>query len=58
MFPRSLHTLTLQYGPVSPRLDELLGEKFANHFSNNSDFDIFDIIEIQNQIWIDGHIHL
>ena len=35
---------------VSPKLHEFLGYKSAN-ISNNSDFDISDIIEIQN--WID-----
>ena len=38
---------------VSPKLNELFRDKFVNRISNNSDFDIFDIIEIQNRIWID-----
>ena len=35
---------------VSPKLYELLGEKFVIHFSNNADFSITGIIEIQNAI--------
>ena len=35
---------------VSPKLHELLGEKFTNHFSNNADISITEIIEIQNLI--------
>ena len=45
-------------GQVSPKLNELFGDKFANRISNNSDFDIFDIIEIQNRIQMDGRIDL
>ena len=36
--------------PVLRKLHEFLGYKFTNHISNNSDFDISDIIEIQNHI--------
>ena len=35
---------------VSPKLYELLGEKFTNHVSNNADFSITCIIEMQNLI--------
>ena len=42
-------------GRVSPKLDELLGDKFANRISNNLDF---DTIEIQNLIRTDGRIEL
>ena len=35
---------------VSPKLCELLGEKYVDHFSNNADISITDIIEIQNLI--------
>ena len=35
---------------VSPKLYELLGEKFTNHVSNNADFSITGIIEMQNLI--------
>ena len=34
----------------------LVSDKFANRISNNSDFDIFDIIGILNRILIDGRI--
>ena len=47
-----------QARPVSPKSHELLGDKFANSFSNNSDFDIFDTIEIQNRIRVNGRIDL
>ena len=47
-----------QARPVSPKSHELLGDKFANCISNNSDFDIFDTIEIQNRIRVNGHIDL
>ena len=40
---------------VSPKLDELLGDKFANRISNNLDF---DTIKIQNRIRTDGRIEL
>ena len=43
---------------VSPKSHELLGDKFANCISNNSDFDIFDTTEIQNRIRVNGHIDL
>ena len=46
------------HGQVSPKLNELFGDKFTNRISNNSDFDIFNIIEIQNRIRIDGRIDL
>ena len=36
--------------PVSPKLYEFLGYKFANHIWNNCEFDISDIIERQNRI--------
>ena len=45
-------------GRISPKLDELLGDKFANRISNNEDFDIFDTIQIQNRIRTDGRINL
>ena len=45
-------------GRVSPKLDELLGDKFANRISNNYDFDIFDTIEIQIRMRTDGRIDL
>ena len=35
---------------VSPKLYELLEEKFANHVSNNADFSITGTIEMQNLI--------
>ena len=35
---------------VSPKLYELLDEKFANHVSNNADFSITGTIEMQNLI--------
>ena len=44
--------------PVSPKSHELHGDKFANCISNNSDFDIFDTIEIQNRIRVNGRIDL
>ena len=44
-------------GRVSPKLREILNDKFANRISDK-DFDIFDTIEIQNRIWIDGRIEL
>ena len=47
-----------QARPVSPKSHELLGDKFANCFSNNSDFDIFDTIEIQNRIRVNCRIDL
>ena len=47
-----------QAGLVSPKSHELLGDKFANCISNNSDFDIFDTTEIQNRIRVNGHIDL
>ena len=47
-----------QAWPVSPKSHEILGDKFANCFSNNSDFDIFDTIEIQNRIRVNGRIDL
>ena len=50
--------LSRMRGQVSPKMHELLGDKFANCIPNNSDFDIFDIIEIQNRIRIDGRIDL
>ena len=40
------------FAHASPKLHELLGDKFANCISNNSNFNIFYTIEIQNQIWI------
>ena len=43
---------------VSPKLYELLGEKFANNFSNNADFSITGIIEILNLILSIGYIDL
>ena len=45
-------------GRVSPKLGELLSDKFANRISNNYDFDIFDTIEIQNLIRTEGRIDL
>ena len=46
-------------GHVSPKLDKLLGDKFANRISNNyKNFDIFGTIEIQNWIRTDGRIDL
>ena len=47
-----------QARPVSPKSHKVLGDKFANCFSNNSDFDIFDTIEIQNRIRVNGRIDL
>ena len=47
-----------QARPVSPKSHELLGDKFANCISNNSDFDTFDTIEIQNRIRVNGRIDL
>ena len=47
-----------QVRPVSPKSHELLGDKFANCISNNSDFDIFNTIEIQNRIRVNGRIDL
>ena len=47
-----------QAWPVSPKWYELLGDKFTNCISNNSDFDIFDTIEIQNRIRVNGRIDL
>ena len=43
---------------VSPKLDELLGDKFGRHFSNKSDFSIADVIEIQIGSHQYGHINL
>ena len=50
--------VVVQARPVSPNSHELLGDKFTNCFSNNSDFDIFDTIEIQNRIRVNGRIDL
>ena len=50
--------LSRMRGQVSPKLHEPLGDKLANCISNNSDFDIFDIIEIQNRIRIDFVLYL
>ena len=47
-----------QARPVSPKSHELLGDKFANCISNNSDYDIFDTIEIQNRIQDNSRIDL
>ena len=47
-----------QAWPDSPKSHKLLGDKFANCFSNNSDFDIFDTVEIQNRIRVNGRIDL
>ena len=44
--------------PVSPKSHDLLGDKFANCISINLDFDIFDTIEIQNRIRVNGRIDL
>ena len=44
--------------PFSPKSHEPLGDKFANCISNNSDFDIFATIEIQNRIWVNGRVDL
>ena len=46
------------HGLVSPKLHELLGDKFVSFISNNSDFDISDIIEKQKSDWFDGPIDL
>ena len=35
---------------VLPKFHELLGDKFTNHVSNNADFSITGIIEMQNLI--------
>ena len=43
---------------VSSKSYQLLGDKVANCISNNSDFDIFATIEIQNRIRVNGHIDL
>ena len=53
-----LHACAALRGRVSLKLDELLGDKFANRISNNKDFNIFDTIEIQNPIRDDGRIDL
>ena len=47
-----------QARPVSPKSHELLGDKFPNCISNNSDSDIFDTIEIQNRNRVNGRIDL
>ena len=47
-----------QARPVSPKLHELLGDKFPNCISNNSDSDIFDTIEIQNRNRVNSRIDL
>ena len=47
-----------QARPVSPKSHKFLGDKFANCISNNSHFDIFDTIELQNQIRVNGRIDL
>ena len=44
-------------GRVSPKLDELLGDKSGIVFQIK-DFDIFDTIEIQNRIRTDGRMDL
>ena len=43
---------------VSPKFHELLAKKFPNHVSNNADFSITGIIEMQNLILQIGYIDL
>ena len=43
---------------VTPQLHELLCDNFQNYISNNSDFSIVGIIEIQNQMSLISHINL